>query len=536
MDSDLKQYLEENKHLIDSSAPSSITQATDPDVNEYIKNNNHLLDQTQNESIQPSKSSEHTLGSQIGNLIANGSSFPGISIAGHEITSPIGMAAKFLGNKFDEARTQDEKDNADRSALNAQYQDQPWNNPGTQHDAQMAMGAGSGALNPALEGATSTILNSAKKLLPNPEGLQNTASKLAEEAMGMNSSKGLTKKWNPDTQQYDQGSNITKGIGTTALDQGVLGLGNSYDNALNVLKTNTNRLNNVFTSTQAKIDPNLNDLLDQVGGITTKTPDAVQSVLDDINDISNQPRLIKVLTQKYQAWEPEIAAADGNLQQLNKLKQQLFESAEQASPKIYGQNPPTPGNKAIGDLYNRLGGIVRQHIQDLANAAESGAGNQIQQINQNIGNLNEMLPTLKGAQRVNIPITAKEIGQKIVGPVEGIAAKTLNQTAKFVNTPIGQITQQAIPQVAKVANPWQTPIPQSQGKKESDPGYITRTLSNATPESLQNIADKFQQDPTLKFCGEMLSKAVADNDSGAKDRAIFCAAQIPKARALLGSK
>src|ERR1019366_1352365 len=164
-----------------------------------------------------------------------------------------------------------------------------------------AIGAGLGAIGgkigEKLEGAL------------NPEDLQTTSSKLAQEAMGMNSAKDLTSRYNPVTQQMEKGSDIIKGTGTTALNQDVLkgGPGKWFDNALTSLNKNYSDLSSTLQSTQSKLTPNLANIMEDVGPITTKTPDIMQDVFDSIPQSSQKNLIIRKINNGYQQYEQKLA-------------------------------------------------------------------------------------------------------------------------------------------------------------------------------------------------------------------------------------
>jgi hypothetical protein len=369
--------------------------------------------------------------------------------------------------------------------------------------------------------------------------LKNSGSKIAQEAMGMNSSKDLTSQFNPMTGQIERGSQIIKGTGTTALDQGVLNgsPGKWYDNALNALKGSYQKLGPIFSSVQAKIDPNVGQIMDQIGAITTKTPEVMQSVFDSVPNTSQRNVILSKIQQQYGDYEGKLAAADGNLQQLNQVKQELTTAAQNLKPQIYNNGSAS----AEADLYKRLGGVVRQHIEDLANVAQDGAGDQIHQVNDTIGRLSEMLPSLQKATRGGIPTDKMGLVQKVLGPGEAFVAKGLNTASKSVQTPIGDIIQKAVPQVAResvVQNPWQSAVNAMTGNtpgespKDSST-HIAGSLYNATDDSLMNIANKLSKQPGMSYTSDYLKKAITDKDADAKNRAIFLIMQNSAARQLV---
>lgn len=375
-------------------------------------------------------------------------------------------------------------------------------------------------------------------ITPSASKLEVDGSRLAQEAMGMNSSKDLTSKFNPMTGQVERGSDIIKGTGTTALNEGVLngGKGKWYDNALTALQNSYKKLPALFSSAQSKIDQNLPQIMEDVGQITTKTPDVMQSVFDSVPQTSQKNAILRKIQSQYSVYEQKLAAADGNLQALNQVKQELTTAATNLKPQIYNNGSAS----AEADLYKRMGGVVRQHIEDLASAADEGAGDQIHQVNQTIGNLSSMLPALQKGTRGGIPTSLHEVGQMITGPIEKYGAKALN-AASDIDTPIGTIVQKVLPAIpiAITTNPWSQENAQKDAKKVVGPLFppsstaTAGNLYNATDDSLRMVADKLGKATGMGYTADYLKKALDDNDMNAKNRAIFLIMQSPSARKLV---
>lgn len=425
------------------------------------------------------------------------------------------------------------------------------------------LGAGLGAAGGAIGQKIGSMLN--------PEGLESSASKMAQEAMGMNSSKDLTSRYNTMTGQSERGSDIIKGTGTTALNQGILKGGQSswYDNALAALKTNSSKLSPLLDSTQQKLDQNLPNIIDNVGPITTKTPDVMQDIFDSIPQTSQRNSIVRKITQQYQNYEQKLSQADGNLQDLNAVKQELQTAAQSISPQIYTNG----SSKAEADLYNRLGGVVRQHIEDLASAVDPGTGDAIHTINKDTGNIISMLPSLQKTTRGGIPTSWGEVAQKVIGPVEGYAAKGMSaltdpsvrdfgqqsvntltsnpeiqqyMQSKAIQTPAGDLVQKAAPPtpVGIVTNPFTQERVQGNTKRPNDftntslggtsqAQKIATNLYTATDESLKEVANNLSKDPMTQFYGDHLNRAIDANDNGEKNRAIFLIMQNPASRRLI---
>lgn len=442
----------------------------------------------------------------------------------------------------------EKRENVEAYRESPTYQNSPSGMPNvTQGQSDLAFQqAGQNAMNdPAMKvlGATSeaSLLDLAKmvpglgsKLTSLAPELDTMASKTAQEAMGMNSSKDLTTEYNPMTGKSERGSDIIKGTGTTALEQNVLkgGPSNWYDNALDALESNNQKLNPLLEATQSKIEPNLQNFVDQVGPITTKTPEIMQDVFDSIPESSQRMATIRKIGQQYTKYEGKLASAEGNLTQLNDIKRELQTAAENLSPQIYTGSGSA---KAEATLYKRLGGVVRQHIEDLANAADPGAGDQIHQVNKTIGNLSNMIPSLQKTTRGGIPTSKAEFGRKMMGPLESFAAKGLNSASKTVQTPIGDLVQKSLPAVSKtlVDNPWRSSSSFSSEPPNQNSSKIAGSLYNATDESLKSMANKLGQEPGMEHTANYLSKAIDDNDQNAKNRAIFLIMQSPSSRKLV---
>lgn len=409
------------------------------------------------------------------------------------------------------------------------------------------LGAGLGALGGKIGGIISNKLN--------PEKLEVAGSKMAQEAMGMNSAKDLTSEFNPMTGKSVKGSDIIKGTGTTAMDQGILkgSQGQWYDNAIGALEKNYNDLSPALKTAQAKLNPNLQNVLEEVGPITTKTPEVMQSIFDSVPQNSQKNLIVRKITQQYQNYEQKLAQADGNLEALNQVKRELTTAAQNLSPQIYNNGTA----KVEADLYKRLGGVVRQHIEDLANASDEGAGDTIHHINDNIGKLTSMLPTLQKTTRggFNIPTDTKSLAKTFLGPVESFAAKSLNKASKVIDTPAGDLVQKSVTPAAqsianKANNPWSQNIAkdafgsearaddfyQPQASRTSKATQNASNLYNATNDSLKQVASNLKSVPGLEFYADHLNKAIDTDDEGEKNRAVFLILQNPKSRKMIQGK
>jgi hypothetical protein len=422
-----------------------------------------------------------------------------------------------------------------------------------------SIGAGLGAVGGAIGNKLAAATN--------PEALETASSKLASSAAGLKPSKELTSIYNPVTGQMEKGSNVIKGIGSTALENGALpftgGPAAMYDNSLQAINNKYQQLNPLLAKTQELLNPKLSDALEEVGPITTKTPEVMQDIFDSIPETSQRNSIVDTVSEQYSKYEAKLGQADGNLQALNEIKKELTNASKALSPQIYNNGTA----KVEANLYKRLGGVVRQHIEDLASAADPGAGDQIGSINSDIGNLltyNDSAKKLMDKSTSGLMDSAKTGGTAAVGFLAGGpigaaittgaklavesgtgnpigrlakigAAKGFAQVAKVVDTPAGQLTQQIVQQTPSkiLTNPFSQEKIQGKSTGIAKATQNSSNLYNATDDSLKDVATKFQQTPGLEFYADHLNKAIDTNDQAEKNRAIFLILQNPVARKLV---
>jgi hypothetical protein len=402
----------------------------------------------------------------------------------------------------------------------------------------------------------------------NPEELETAGSKLASEAVGIKPSKELTRVFNKETGQMVEGSNTIKGIGKTAMEENALpmtgGPSNIYDKSLDAINHNYDKMNPLISQTQEKLDTNLPQYLDESGHIGDKAANFLYEFRNGLSQDPDQNAIMKKIEDKYMPYIEKLTQSDGNLQELNQFKRALQDKATDLSAAAYSQ--PASDLKPEAEFVKRLGGIVRQHIEDVATAADSNAGDQISNINKTLGNLytyrnaakklmdksfNGSLSDVKTGVAVGAgALAGGPIGGAIAGaaklglesstghPVDRLvkmaSARLLNKASKVVQTPIGEIAQKVVSDVplATVSNPFT----QGQIQKKYDvpqPSRVATNLYNATDDSLKNVANQFKQTPGLSSYAEPLNKAIDANDVGAKNRAIFLIMQNPMSRKLV---
>lgn len=435
------------------------------------------------------------------------------------------------------------------------------------------LGAAGGKLGEKLEGALK------------PDALEVRASKLASKAVGLKPSKELTSLYNPETKAVEQGADVIKGIGKTALDEGALpmtgGADNIYNKSIDAIETNYKRMNGLLPEVQAKINQNAPDAIAAAGSIKDKAADFMSQFADDLSKNPDQAAIMQKITTKYQPYIDQISQADGDLTQLAQFKRSVQDYATDLAAGAY--NNPASDLKPEAEFVKRFGGILRQHIEDLASSVDENAGSQIHDINKTLGNLYTYkdaakrlmdksnssanistgaataLGFLKGgplgalAAGVGKVALEKSTGNPIGRLATMAAAKTANLTAKAVQTPAGELAQKAVtnaPLAVAVTNPFlptqvneavttnetnsdklKTKVIPKQGTAEAS--HIAGNLYNATDDSLKGVASTLKKTPGLEFYGDALDKAVNSKDAGEKNRAVFLIMQNPKSRTLV---
>lgn len=401
-----------------------------------------------------------------------------------------------------------------------------------------------------------------------PERLEVAASKAASKAVGLKPSKEMTRLYDPGTGKMVEGSNIIKGIGKTALEEGAVpmtgGPENIYNKSLEAINHNYERLNPLIANTQQKLNQNLQQYIEGAGSINQKAHNFINEFAEQLEKNPDRNAILKKFQDKYLPYIDQISQVDGNLQQLNQFKRAIQDYATDLSAAAYAQ--PASDLKPEAEFVKRFGGILRQHIEDLASAADPGAGEQIGAINKTLGNLYTYKDAAKkmldksttglgdaistgGALGTGFilggPVLAAVTGagklaiEKGTGhPLSRLAsmaeAKIANLASKKIQTPAGEIVQKAVTNVplATVTNPF------TQGRLQDKYGPVeasklSTNLYTADDDSLKNIASNLKSTPGLEFYGEHLNKAIDSNDNDDKNRAIFLILQNPKSRKLV---
>ena len=424
----------------------------------------------------------------------------------------------------------------------------------------VAMGAGLGLAGGVAGKGLQKVLS--------PEALEVAGSKAASSAVGLKPSKELARVWDPVEKRMVEGSDVIKGIGKTAMDEGALpmtgGPANIYDKSIDAIQHQYDKLNPLMVQTQQKLNQNLDENLQAVGGIGQKASDFMYGFRDSLAENPNQDKIMDALEQKYIPYIQKMTNADGNLQQLTQFKRALQDTATDLNKAAYTQ--PASDLKPEAEFVKNLGGIVRQHIEDLASQADEGAGQQIADTNKTLSNLytykdaakklmdkasnplNEAARTtatagagfLMGGPIGAVVAPAAKMGLEAVtgNPVNRLAkiaaAKIANQASKSFQTPAGELVQKTVTNLplATVTNPF-TQGQMQERYNPSEQSKLATNMYNATDESLKQVASTFKQNPALGFYGDMLNDAVDTNDQIKKDNAIFCIMQNPTARKLV---
>jgi hypothetical protein len=412
----------------------------------------------------------------------------------------------------------------------------------------VGVGAGVGALGGYLGGKIAGALT--------PEATEAAAGRMASSAAGLSKEMALSKK----------GIDVAQ-VGNTALQEGASPLMGGAKNILaktqEAIERNEDKLTPLFQKAQNVIDEKLTpELVDQVGHIGDKLENSLSSYGEQISKLPKADQIMAKLQESYKPYIDKVSSIDGNLMELNKYKQALQQSARDLG--AYSKQFPELAPEA--QLVKKMAGVVREHIEDLANSAGENFGSQISSVNKSLSNLytyedaamklvdkdslrkfldmKDISGAAIGTATGSLPIVGplligKKIAEKATGnpierTVQQLGAKALSATSKALQSDIGDILiNKGVSNAAasSISNPWN--IEKLQNKTNN---LIPYTMYNASDESLRDIADRLKETKETSMYGQMLNDALDNNDSFEKSKAIFLMMGNPQTRKLFAPK
>ncbi len=418
----------------------------------------------------------------------------------------------------------------------------------------VALGAGLGAAGHGLGKGISSALN--------PEARALAGSIQGAKATGVGIGGELTR-----------GETIAagaKGIGQTAVEEGTLPLTGGpkaiYDNTIQAIDRNENKLTPIFDSAQEKINDNMSEVLNKTGLIGEKVQNQFDQFANRISNRPEQKKLLDPLLPIVEEFSSKLSDAEGDLSALNKLKQGVYKDVQSISKEAY--NNPSGELSAKVQLYKQMGGQIRQHIEDLANAADPGAGTQIAQVNGTLGNLydasegawkllkksgsgEDKLVTMKdlalagGGIASGHPLlalagaagpaaklaTGNTLGQlgNIASAKANIGLSKILPSSPGLSQGAGQIGKQLLvtPEMEKQV---QT-IAGTQ--KEAPLVNDSKNLYLADPETLHGVGQQLLSNPSTSKLGQSLIDAVTSKNNVQRDATLFTILQRPDTRAIV---
>lgn len=426
-----------------------------------------------------------------------------------------------------------------------------------QTGTNMALGAGLGA--------AGGFIGSKLQAGSTPEALEMAGSKGASEAIGLKPGKEFKTVFNKETGQMINGEEI-KGIGKTGIEQGALPLTGGpeaiYINAQKAINVNRPKVSQILNQIQPKLDQNLEQSLDKVGNIGDKAASFMYKfVKEDVPKTSQRDSIVQKLADTYLPQIEELSQNDGNLQALNGLKQDLQEAATSLNSQAYEKADLKPE----AEFVKRLGGIVRQHIEDLSKSVDPQSAEQLVNTNQTLSNLYTYKD--QAFRLVNKKDTGSSLNKVVSAPIKfatGYNPEQLGQivsargklaASKIIETPVGSLAQKTVvgtpsgvltnpfsQNVARILSNQEGVVSSSASANQDLPKnqqgqapatQMSSNLYNATNDSLKQAAEKISQKPGLQFYGNNLKDAIDDNDEGAKIRALHLIMQNPISRKLV---
>lgn len=185
--------------------------------------------------------------------------------------------------------------------------------------------------------------------------------------------------------------------------------------------------------------------------------------------------------------------------------------------------------------------IVNQALDSL-DKVNPQVADQIRNQSANLDQKIDMIDQISNIGNFNV-LNPKSLVIGLVKNAGGLRAAAGNIVGQVERTPIGNIVQKtaAMTPTAGTISPWSQEKAQNKAgvtnQSNTSPAQnVTRTAStlyNATNESLRNVADKLKSQAGMGPTADYLKKAIDNNDSAAKNRAIFLIMQNPNSRALV---
>lgn len=432
------------------------------------------------------------------------------------------------------------------------YQQAPSDLPGItqgQRDKSFEESAEAQLSDPALAGmgmASETSLLNLAKLIPGfgqkiasigPK-METGASRLATESVGLPPMKDIPKTYNPETGRSAKEYFGTKGIGTTALEEGALpltgGMRQVASKSAQSIDSNMRQLDSLIPQVQEKLDTNLPEVMEKVGDLGTKLGNNLSDFRSSFPNISSKNAVLSKIDRTYLPQIQELANKDGDLIALNEAKKELYDQAKAISKNAYGPNA-NPAAQSELTFVQGLARTVKEQIEGLSNAADPTSGNKIKSLNQSISNMIDF----QGAAEKQIGQTSSltDIPSRILTGYTNkqfgtsVAARGMSNISKIIQTPAGTLAQRIQPVSQVIISPF---TQQSIDKGPSDKATnLSTSLYNATDDSLKNVAENMRKDPSVSHYADPLIKAINDKDYQAKNNVLFLMLQNPNARKLL---
>jgi len=400
----------------------------------------------------------------------------------------------------------------------------------------------------------------------NPDALETSASKMAQNVVGFNPRADIPTTFDSDTGRVLKQYGETKGIGLSSLNAGALPLTGGMEGVAsanqNAITRNFQQLKPIIQQTQSKLEQNLPDNLQKAGNLGDKLSNYYYDFIDNLPNLNNKEALAEKVTNQFGRVQ-DLVNVDGNLPELMAAKKDLYQDAVAASKNIYKSVDPVAAESEATFLKG-MANVVKRHTEDLASTVDPDAAQQIKGINQNISNLINMQTS---AEKQLVSKSSNGFEDLINAPTKlvtgftptqlgGIGlARGMNAVSKVIDTPAGELVQKAVAPVTRtlINNPWQAATATTQGVSSALSGAgdflfgqnagaedsvknVTKTagnLYNATDESLQNVAKQLKNQAGMGYTADYLKKALDDNDNDAKNRAIFLIMSTPQGRALV---
>lgn len=254
------------------------------------------------------------------------------------------------------------------------------------------------------------------------------------------------------------------------------------------------------------------------------------------------------LTNSLKDQVPGLADADNQYSAIKSVMKRLgINGAERMTPEDISSvltklKSGSPGRQIVNDAA----------LNDL-NTANPKLASSISDSVNNISSKQDLYNQAQSWGNLGLDSTLKGLAKAIGGSPSALGNLIGLAENKVAKTAAGALVQKALPSASSVTQraftspvaneAAQTLAPQfispfraaasTEDNTQATATKVVSNLYNATDDSLRDVAGSLSKQPSVASYGQSLNKAIEENDTGAKNRAIFLIMQNPQARKMI---